>query len=490
MLRRHLTPAILAFCFMLGCCFLRQPLAGREATLAAAALAVAAAGMALAAPVPGGTRRAGILLVASAGGVLLGVFSLVRMSYEPRIASLPFPESDVSGFSGVLRGDSVLSSKGDTILRVSLRDVVSRTRNITASARGTVLARVRGDYRFALGQEISCATRLSRLDAMTGETWSATVERKDLVRRGFSSRPWALRAQAREWLHRAIARAGYPASALMEALLIGSREDVPPDLSDGFRKTGSLHILALSGLHVGVLYALLLGMVGFFRSRPLKLLIATLVLVVYQILAGFMPSLLRATVMIMLAGAGFLLDRDAEPLNLLALSGVFVLLVSPWQAFSLSFQLSYLALAGILAVGPVFQRLLESHVPRVVLAPLTMSLGAQIATFPLIVARFGVYYPSGLVAALILVPLTTAVLWGTLGWLAVFVIPWPALHDFGARGFSILYEAIHRTASVLGSLPGITVAPSSIPWAVALSAGLTAALAMAVPARLSPLRAR
>ncbi len=481
MLRRHLTPAILAFCLMLACCCLRQFLAGREATLAAGAAVFAAAGIALAAPISGGTRRAGVLLLAAAGGLLLGVFSLARMSREPRAAYLPFPESDVSGFSGVLGEDSVLTSKGDTLLRVSLGNAVSRSRGVTADARGKVLVRVRGDYRFSLGQEVLFKAGLSRLDALSGETWSATVDRKDLVRRGYSSFPWSLRAEAREWLHRAISRAGYPASALMEALLIGSREDVPPDLYDGFKKTGSLHILALSGLHVGVLYALLLTILGFLRNKPVKLLIATLVLVFYQLLAGFMPSLLRATIMIMLAGAGLLLDRDAEPLNLLALSGIVVLLMRPWQAFSLSFQLSYLALAGILAIGPVFQRLLESRIPKIVLAPLAMSLGAQIATFPLVVARFGVFYPSGLLAGLILVPLTTAVLWGALGWLVVFVLPFPFLHDLGARGFSILYELIRRTASAFGALPGVAFSPHAVPWTAALAVLVMACLALLVP---------
>jgi competence protein ComEC len=481
MLRRHLTPAILAFCLMLACCCLRQSLAGREILLAGAAAVSAAAGIALAVPLPGSARRAGILLLAAAGGLLLGLFSLARMSHAPRAAYLPFPESDVGGFSGVLLEDSVLSSKGDTLLRVSLGKAVSRSRDVTADARGKVLVRVRGDYRFSLGQEIRFTAGLLRRDALTGETWSATVERKDLERRGYSSLPWSWRATAREWLHKAISRAGYPASALMEALLIGSREDVPPDLYDGFKKTGSLHILALSGLHVGVLYALLLAVLGFLRSRPLKLLIATLVLMFYQVLAGFMPSLLRATIMIMLAGAGLLLDRDAEPVNLLALSGIAVLLASPWQAFSLSFQLSYLALGGILAVGPVFQRLLESRIPKIILTPLAMSLGAQIATFPLIVARFGVYYPSGLLAGLILVPLTTAVLWGGLGWLVVFVLPWPALHDMGARGFSILYNVIERTASSFGALPGVAFGPQAVPWTAALAAAVIACLALLVP---------
>ncbi|MGA2614028.1 MAG: ComEC/Rec2 family competence protein [Spirochaetia bacterium] len=483
MLRRHITPALLAFCVMLACCCLNRLLVGRETLLVCAAAASSAAGIVLFHTAPEGARRAGILLLSIACGCLLGFWSLARMTREPQAASLPFPEKEVSGFTGVLLQDSVLATTGDTLLRLSLKDASSQRLSVMASARGQALVRVHGDYRFSLGQELELKAGLSRLDAATGETWTATVERKDLLRRGYSSSLWSMRGAARDWLHKAVSRAGYPASALMEALLIGSREDVPPDLYDGFRKTGSLHILALSGLHVSVIYALLLGMLGFLQGRALKLLIATLVLIFYQVLAGFMPSLLRATITIILAGIGLLLDRDAEPLNLLSLSGIAVLLASPWEAFSLSFQLSYLALAGILAVGPVIQRPLEGRIPRIILAPLAMSVGAQIATFPLVAARFGVYYPSGLLAGLILVPLTTAVLWGGLGWLAVFVVPWPFLHDLGAQGFSILYRLIQETAATFGSLPGVSISPQVLPWAVSFSIVFTACLALFFPLR-------
>ncbi len=470
---------------MLTCCCLGRVLAGFETLLMCAVAASAAAGIVLlyvrlqAQP----SRRAGVLLLSIASGFLLGLFSLTRMEQAPRAAFLPFPEGEVSGFTGVLAEDSSLTTKGDAMLRLSLKDAASRIRQVTATARGKVLVRVRGDYRFSLGQVVAFQSALVRLDALTGETWTATVERRDLVRRGYSSVLWSLRADVREWLHRAILRAGYPASALMEALLIGTREEVPADLYDGFKKTGSLHILALSGLHVGVLYALLLALLGFLRGRAPKFLIATLVLLFYQALAGFMPSLLRATIMIITAGIGMLLDRDAESLNLLAISGIIVLLISPWQAFSLSFQLSYLALVGILAVGPVFQRLLESRVPRLILAPLAMSLGAQIATFPLVVARFGVFYPSGLLAGLILVPLTTAVLWGALAWIIVFAIPWPVLHDLGAQAFSLLYQLIGRAAAFFGGAPGVPVSQQALPWAIALSLALMAFLALLVPPR-------
>ena len=86
-----------------------------------------------------------------------------------------------------------------------------------------------------------------------------------------------------------------------------------------------------------------------------------------------------------------------------------------------------------------------------------MSLGAQIATFPLGAARFGVSYLLGLVAGPIPLSLTAAVLRGALAWIVVFVVPWPFLHDLGAQTFGILYQVIQRTAAVFGSAPGAPV---------------------------------
>jgi competence protein ComEC len=213
----------------------------------------------------------------------------------------------------------------------------------------------------------------------------------------------------------------------------------------------------------------------------MKLVIATLVLLFYQFLAGFMPSLLRATVMICLAGTCILLDRDHEPLNLLALSGAAILLADPFQASSLSFQLSYLALGGILILGPPVHRVLEGRLPKAVLTPLAMSLGAQIATFPIVIARFGTWYPSGLLASLILVPLTTALLWAGLGWLVIFLIPWPQLHDLGARVLGLLYESIEESARVMGLLPGVSIDPRLLVPAVCVSAAAMLGLAVLVP---------
>jgi competence protein ComEC len=483
MIRRHVTPALVLFSVLLASCFLRPVLSSRWEILLAACVAAGAAGTALTRTEVPAFRRAGIFAFFIAAGLLVGGVSLLRMSSMADSSFFPVPAGEVSDFSGYLSQDSSLSQKGETVLRVAVRHASSVRKGLRGAAIGNVLVFLAGDYAYSLGQELSFHARLSPFVGTGPEAFAAHVARIDLRESGFSSKIWEIRAHLRMELNRALERTGYPASALLQALLIGSREDVPQRLYEGFRRTGSLHILALSGLHVTVIYGIIAGVLGFIRRPGLKFLLATLVLLFYQFLAGFFPSLLRATVMILVGGVSLLLDRDAEPLNLLSISGIAIVCVDPFQAFSLSFQLSFLALAGILVLGPLVRRPLEGRIPRLILAPLAMSIGAQIATLPLVAAAFGSYYPSGLVASLILVPLTTAFLWAGLAWLPLYLVHWQMLHDMCAHLFSVLYNAIDWSAEALARLPGVTVTPALVPWVVGVSVAVMVVLGGFLPAR-------
>ncbi len=311
------------------------------------------------------------------------------------------------------------------------------------------------------------------------------VNREDIRRAGFSSPVWRLRAGIRDGFHRAIAGIGYPASALLEALLIGAREDVPADLRDGFRATGSLHVLALSGLHAGIVFAFVSLLLRPVRSRLAVYLSGAVLLAAYLFIAGPMPSLVRAVVMLIVGGAARLADRDDEPLNLLAISGIVILAADPFAAAALSFQLSFLALAGILSLGPIIGRPLEGRVPRLLAAPLAASVGAQAATLPVVLLSFGAWYPSGIIAALLLVPLVTVFLWLGLAWLVLFPLAGRLIGAGAAVLFDTLYRAIEGVTGILARGPGVTVAPEAAPvWAAATGA---AVLALAV---LAPRGAR
>jgi ComEC/Rec2-related protein len=480
MVRRHLTPAAILFFCLLLCIFLRT----NHAVAAAAAVALASAAIALATSAQPAARRAGVLLLAAALGAAAGAWSLARMQTSAMSAHLP-AGSEVTGFTGRLRADSMLSRSGDSVLRVSLLTALSEKRGVSGTARGEALVICAGDYRFALGEIIAVRSDLRPLDSSGPETFVARVNREDVRSLGFASRAWRFRAQAREWAHRELSRLGYPASALLEALITGSREDVPQELSDGFRRTGTLHVLALSGLHVGILYGLVLAALGFLRGRTAKIAAASAVLIVYQFFAGFMPSLMRATLMLLAGSAAALLDRDSEPLNLLSISGIAVLAIDPFQAFTLSFQLSYLALAGILVLGPLIRRPLEGRVPPVLLVPLSASIGAQLATLPVVLPSFGAWYPSGIAASVILVPLIAVFLSCGLGWLAVSPLLHGPVQHLVSQAFSGLYRMIEGSATLLARLPGLSVGPSAVSWAALFAAGTAIVLGVLLPQRLA-----
>ncbi len=438
-----------------------------------------------------GTRRAGALVLAAGLGLAAGATSLARMTAWQLSARLPAHPSQVSDFSGTARLDSTLSRAGDTIVRLRLDSAVSEATGVTGPARADVLVVCRGNSRFAMGERLLVRSALRPLVGEGPESYLAVVAEGKVRSLGYASRAWQLRARVREAAGQALSRAGYPASALLEALVTGSREEVPGQLSEGFRRTGTLHVLALSGLHVGVIYGLAFGLLGFLHRRGPRIAVACLVVIAYQLFAGFMPSLQRATLMILAAAVARLLDRDSEPLNLLALSGIAVLAIDPFQAFSLSFQLSYLALAGILLAGPLVERPLTGRVPRVLLAPIAASVGAQLATLPVVLPAFGAWYPSGILANILLVPLITILLALGLLWLAVSpLVQGPAL-GAAATIFDALYRAVDWTASFFARLPGIEAA-KGVAWVTPAAAGAAVAVGLAVvllPRRL-PWRTR
>jgi competence protein ComEC len=477
MIRRHLTPAVFSFLAFLACC-LAAPAAGRAWWIPAIA---AAAGTALSVPMirrPGWARPAVLILGASVG-LLLGAVSLVRMTGWAGGSFLPVPAEEVSEFTGAVSQDSTLTRQGDTVLEIRLESASSDRAGITGGARGSVLLFLAGDSRYSLGHELRVRASLAENPRFGPEKWTARAGRAEVTSLGSVGPLWAFRAEARAWLHRSVSRVGYPASALLEALLVGVREDVPPDLYDRFLRTGSLHILALSGLHVTVLYGAAAALLWFLRRGWQRFLAATLVVLFFQFVAGFMPSLLRATVMILIGGTAVLMDRDQEPLNVLALSGIVLLLIDPFQAFTVSFQLSFLALAGILVLGALVQRPLAGHLPRFLLAAVAMSAGAQAATLPLVLGIFGAWYPSGLLASLVLVPLTTAYLWAGLAWLPLSLVPWSALHDAFAAAFGVFYRVISASAEAFAMLPGLTFPQALLPW-LAAGTGLVVVLAAAL----------
>jgi competence protein ComEC len=136
---------------------------------------------------------------------------------------------------------------------------------------------------------------------------------------------------------------------LVSSILLGDREEVPKDLMDGFLKTGTIHFLAISGLHVGILVISLHYLLRLFRLNTRYLAIVIILIVLfYAAITGMKPPILRAGIMVAMYYGAFIINRRWDLQNSIAAAVFIILLINPSNLFNVGFQLSVLAVLGII----------------------------------------------------------------------------------------------------------------------------------------------
>ncbi|MBI4090263.1 MAG: ComEC/Rec2 family competence protein [Candidatus Kerfeldbacteria bacterium] len=199
-------------------------------------------------------------------------------------------------------------------------------------------------------------------------------------------------AAARAWLEGGINQALPPTeAALLNGLLLGGREDLPRDLLQAFRTTGTSHIVAVSGFNVTIVVSAVAALI---RSLPLsrspQLMVSVLAVTAFVILTGASPSVVRAGIMGSLVVLARYSGRLADGWHLLMLSAASMVLVQPAIVLSLSFQLSVAATAGlVLLAEPFEQRLRLVPAALGLRGSLASTLAAIMFTQPLILLYFG-----------------------------------------------------------------------------------------------------
>ena len=203
---------------------------------------------------------------------------------------------------------------------------------------------------------------------------------------------------------------------LIKGILLGKRGDVPTETLDMFRNSGTFHVLAVSGLHVGLIALFCyLGLSIFRIPKKMVCLLTILGVILYASLVGFRPSVFRASLMAILFLFATIIDRDADIFNLLAVAALVLLLINPTQLWDVGFQLSFVAVGAIVFfVSKMekpfrkfwepqdsveytrFQKMRKSAVKWLVLSYL-VTLAAQIGTSPLIAYHFYRAYPLGII---------------------------------------------------------------------------------------------
>ena len=213
-------------------------------------------------------------------------------------------------------------------------------------------------------------------------------------------------------------------AAAIFAMLFGGYEGIRPELLEAFTITGIVHILSVSGSHISLLAAVIAWLALFLRlPRWLSASTVVLAIISYVILAGLVPPAVRSGIMGAVAFLGLILGRERDGQYLLVLTGLLMLLVSPLLLFHISFQLSFLATAGLLFLAPVFRAWL-GKLPRFVAAGISITMGAQLATLPVLAWHFNQISISALLSNLVVVPLVDIIIvLGLVGGIAAFFIP-------------------------------------------------------------------
>ncbi len=240
---------------------------------------------------------------------------------------------------------------------------------------------------------------------------------------------------------------------IAEALLIGYRNDIDPEVWQAYSNTGIVHIIAISGMHMAMIYMSvrwLLFLIPFMkRKRILSLSIAILFMWLFAGVTGLPPSVTRAAIMFSLLGIGEMLDRDISGINNLAASAFCLLCINPFWITDVGFQLSYLAVVSLL--------LFYSHVYSwffisnryldAVWKLMAGTIAAQILTFPLCVYYFHQFPLLFLFTNLLAVPATTIILYAEIvliafSWIKPFAM---LLGQFISTAIHWLNEAVFFT---------------------------------------------
>ena len=278
------------------------------------------------------------------------------------------------------------------------------------------------------------------------------------VRLSFKDRLFKLRYRLIRSLQAAQLSSGE--QSIMSAMVLGYVNDIDSETRQAFAASGTMHILSVSGLHVGLVYVFLSYLLFFLKNRRMRFLRLFLVISgiwLYTMLCGLSAPVLRSALMFTFIALSELLKRQSHPLNTLSAAALFLLAINPFQLMDISFQLTFLAMAGIFIFN---EPLVALWHPNQWLADkiwelVCVSIAAQVLTTPISLYYFHQFPSYFLLANLIVVPLSSLILYG--GLIYMFIIYWPALAGFVAIGIKWLVQLLIKTVIVTESLPGSTI---------------------------------
>lgn len=250
--------------------------------------------------------------------------------------------------------------------------------------------------------------------------------------------------------------------AVLSALTVGDKRELSEDIRESYSVAGVSHVLALSGLHIGLLTGLLL-----FILKPLTrrsptgrvagAVLLTAVLWLFAFVTGFAPSVVRSVCMFSIWISGSLLARKSLSVNTLAATAFAMLLYRPSWLFDVGFQLSFLAVASILLLHPVIYPLisLKGRTGTYIGGLMSVSVAAQVGTAPLVWVYFSRFPVHFLLTNLVVLPLVTTILYAAVLMLAL--TPFPAVQAVAALPVRLLLKTLNGFVQWAEQLPYASV---------------------------------
>lgn len=273
------------------------------------------------------------------------------------------------------------------------------------------------------------------------------------------------RQQAEQQLH--TLHIGEQDFAVIAAMAMGDKSALNQETKEAYSISGTSHILAVSGLHIGIIFQLIILLLGGKRRSKLTIILSTTIVWAYVIFIGFPASAVRAATMLSIYSMVLLSLRPDPTLNTLALAYIIMVLVNPFNIFDIGFQMSFLAVGSILLFYPLFFCLLSSHsnIIRAIWGLFCVSLAAQIGTLPLIVFYFGRISCYSLITSFIAIPAATLILYlcvllfilSPLTYISFLASPTEGLMQLVMNVLTSITQFINTAFRLTSMLPGASI---------------------------------
>ena len=236
-------------------------------------------------------------------------------------------------------------------------------------------------------------------------------------------------------------------AAILDAMVLGEKKNIPAIIYDSMIKSGTVHILVVSGFNVGIVAFMIILLLKVLRfPRKIRYCLAIFCLLIYCLATGAQAPVVRATVMGIFFLGGFLLQREPDIRNSFSLAALVIILISPKELFSISFQLSFVSVAAILFLYPRLKSIfrvesLKLRFLRVISEGCLVSLSAWLGTCGFILYYFRVFSPVTVLANIFIVPLATLI---TLSGFSLVIISLllPACAGFFASAIELFVAAL------------------------------------------------